>query len=898
MDRTRDKNSFAGWGLRAFIGALIVAGLYASSLYSYLFFHSLIELFSVVTAFVIFVIIWHTRRIQDNQYLLLIGIASLSAGSIELVHTLAYKGMGVFSGSTANLATELWIAFRYVFSASFLLAPFFIKRSIGAKKILLVFGTVTVAVLSAVFSGLFPDCFVDGSGLTPFKIFSEYVITAIFAAGLGLLIQNRKFFDRTVFGLMAGSIVFSVASELAFTTYVSVFGQANMIGHFFLLASMGLIYRAIVITGIVDPSHLLFRDLKRSEAAIRESEERYRTLVEFSPLAIMVHSRNIWLYVNPAGLRLFGASSPDDLIGTSVLDRIHADFLPIVRERIQRVEQEEGRVELRELMMLRLDGTAIDVESAAVRTTYRGEPAAQVIVKDVTDRKKAERALEKSRAELSAMIEKVPLVTLLMDRERRVRKANAAALSFSGRTEADMVGHRGGEALHCIHSHDAPLGCGFGPSCASCMVRQSVLDVFERGISRQGVETALSFTRNGRQDDRAMILTTTPITLENEQLALVCLEDITERKRAGDALREKEERLRLFIEHAPAALAMFDCDMRYVSASRRWMSDYGIGNQPLTGRSHYEVFPEISEQWKAFHRRGLSGEVVKLDDDRFERADGKIQWLRWEIHPWHDAEGAVAGIVIITEDITERKNAEMEVRSLNDELKTNLLLLEAANRELEAFSYSVSHDLRAPLRSIDGFTQAIQEEYADRLDAAGQDYLQRVRAAAGKMAQLIDALLNLSRLTRGDISLAPVNLSALAVSIAEDLKKSDPIRDVRINIAEGLIADGDPVMLRAALENLLGNAWKFSARRATARVDFGMQQTTGKPVFFVRDNGAGFDMVNVNKLFAPFQRLHPGKEYPGIGIGLATVQRIIHRHGGEIWAEAEPDKGATFYFTL
>jgi signal transduction histidine kinase len=423
--------------------------------------------------------------------------------------------------------------------------------------------------------------------------------------------------------------------------------------------------------------------------------------------------------------------------------------------------------------MLRLDGTAIDVESAAVRTVYRREPAVQVIMKDVTDRRRTERALEKSRTELSAMIEKVPIVMLLMDRERRVRKANVASAAFADRSEADMTGLRGGEALHCIHALDDPRGCGFGPSCGTCSVRTAVLGVFEPGACRQRTEADLSFIRDGKQADRTAVLTTIPVTIEDEQLALVCIEDIT-----------------------------------------------------------------------------------------------------------------------------ERKKDELEIRKLNYELNKHVLGLEAANRELESFAYSVSHDLRTPLRSIDGFTHAIQEEYGDRLDETGQGYLQRVRAAAGKMGQLIDALLNLSRLTRGELNRTSVNLSALAGMIADDLQKTSPGREVRFVIAEGAVAEGDPVMLRAALENLLGNAWKFTGKCNSALVEFGVTTNDGEQAYFVRDNGAGFDMAYAKKLFTAFQRLHTADEFPGIGIGLATVQRIIHRHGGRIWAEGKPDKGATFYFTL
>jgi signal transduction histidine kinase len=450
-----------------------------------------VELFNVLVAFVIFVLAWHTRRVQDNRFLLFIGIASLFTGALDLAHTLAYKGMGVFPGYTADLPTQLWIAFRYLFSLSFLAALFFVRRTVHPGATFAGYLAVTLVLFFAIFSGRFPACFVEGTGLTQFKIISEYVICGIFLASLGLLFANRKAFDRRVLHLMTGAAFASMLSELSFTRYVSVYGPANMIGHYFLLLSVALIYRAIVMTGVEEPSRLLFRNLKLSEEALRR-----------------------------------------------------------------------------------------------------------------------------------------------------------------------------------------------------------------------------------------------------------------------------------------------------------------------------------------------------------------------------------------------------------------------ANTELEAFSYSVSHDLRAPLRSIDGFSHAVLEDYGDRLDDAGRDYVGRIRNAARAMAQLIDGFLSLSRQTRGEPARVPVNLSALAATVADDLRKAEPARTATFTIAENMAADGDPLMLRAAVENLLSNAWKFTAQRPEARIEFGVARKDGKDVYFVRDNGAGFDMTYAKKLFAPFQRLHSADEFPGIGIGLATVQRIIHRQGGSIWAEGEPGKGATFYFTL
>ena len=249
-------------------------------------------------------------------------------------------------------------------------------------------------------------------------------------------------------------------------------------------------------------------------------------------------------------------------------------------------------------------------------------------------------------------------------------------------------------------------------------------------------------------------------------------------------------------------------------------------------------------------------------------------------------------------DITDHKRAEAEIHRLNTDLRRRAVELDAVNHELEAFSYSVSHDLRAPLRSLHGFSTALLEDYADIVDEQGKDYLHRIRNAAQRMAILIDDLLNLSRITRAELNRKTVDLSELARAVVDELVAGQPERTVRVEIQPELTVEADPHLLRAALANLIGNAWKFTAKQPDATIMVGAHDNSDERVFFVRDNGAGFDMTYAHKLFGAFQRLHHVDEFEGTGIGLATVQRIIHRHGGHIWAEGAVDQGATFYFTL
>ncbi len=298
---------------------------------------------------------------------------------------------------------------------------------------------------------------------------------------------------------------------------------------------------------------------------------------------------------------------------------------------------------------------------------------------------------------------------------------------------------------------------------------------------------------------------------------------------------------------------------------------------------------------------------------RLVRPDGSVQWLTTDSRTFRDQAGRVVRMVGVTRNITEQKRAETRIKELHEKLEQRTVQVEATNKELEAFSYSVSHDLRAPLRGIDGFSQALLEDCSEQLDEAGQSYLRRIRAASQRMGQLIDDLLQLSRVTRGELYRETVDLTALARSITEELRQGEPQREVEFVVEEGLVTEGDPRLLQVALENLLGNAWKYTGKQECPRVEVGAMATPpglggqggrrgtrvgGEPAYFIRDNGVGFDMAYADKLFGAFQRLHGMSEFPGTGIGLAIVQRIVQRHGGHAWAEAAVGGGATFYFTL
>jgi PAS domain S-box-containing protein len=378
-----------------------------------------------------------------------------------------------------------------------------------------------------------------------------------------------------------------------------------------------------------------------------------------------------------------------------------------------------------------------------------------------------------------------------------------------------------------------------------------------------------------------------PLKTEEGTLTMSAIRDITDRKRA-------EVKFKALLEAAPDAMLIVNGRGEIVLVNSQAEKLFRYSRTELLNQKIEMLLPQKFRERHLGHRDGFFRDPkVRPMGASLElyglRKDGTQVPVEISLSPLETEEGRLVSSAI--RDITERKKVEHEILLRTAQLET-------ANKELEAFSYSVSHDLRTPLRSIDGFGQALLEDCAGALSDEGKSYLHRIRAATQRMGTLIDDLLNLSRVTRAEIHAERLNLSNMARSIAVGLQKTQPQRQADFQIEDGLEAMGDARLLHVVLENLVGNAWKFTSRRAQASIEIGRVQSNGALAYFVRDNGAGFDPSYVDRLFGAFQRLHAMNEFPGTGVGLATVQRIIHRHGGRVWAEGAVDRGATFYFTL
>jgi PAS domain S-box-containing protein len=384
------------------------------------------------------------------------------------------------------------------------------------------------------------------------------------------------------------------------------------------------------------------------------------------------------------------------------------------------------------------------------------------------------------------------------------------------------------------------------------------------------------------------------LTYGGRSAVLVLAQDVTERHRMEAALRASEERFRTLAMTANDGIVSGDADGRVTYFNPGAERMFGFAASEVLGHPITRLMPE---RFSAAHTLGLQRVVAggeprtigRTVDLIGRRSEGREFPIEISLSMWQDADRPAFTAVI--RDTTERVKAEEARRRYAAEL-------ESANAELDAFSYSVSHDLRAPLRAIDGFGQALLEDCGDSLDATARDHLLRIRNGTQRMGSLIDDLLELSRVTRSAMNRERVDLSALATLVADTLSAQAPARSVDWCIAPSVVADGDPRLLRVVLENLLGNAWKYTGKTARARIEFGAEGEDGTRRYYVRDNGAGFDMTYAGKLFTPFQRLHTTADFEGSGVGLATVARVIRRHGGRVWAEGSVGKGATVSFTL
>ena len=624
---------------------------------------------------------------------------------------------------------------------------------------------------------------------------------------------------------------------------------------------------------------------KKAEDALRFSEARYRALFRDNPTMIVTLDADLtMLSANLVCTSQLGYTI-DELEGLSVLKLFHEDDRAAVAEQLLICLQNPNQVNRWQFRKIRKDGGLLWVEETA-QAVYDLDGALNLLVvcQDVTERKRMEDALRESEERFRATFNQAAVGICHVAPDGHLLRINQKYCELVGYTEEELIALTIKEITHPDDQETSMQNYQ--------LLLEGKLENYSLGkryIRKDGSIVWVNLTASKVFDAGG-----------NPIFAVGVIEDISERKLAEEALRLSEERYRRLYNDTPVMLHSIDHDMRLVSVSNYWLETLGYERNEVLGRIFTEFLTAASCSYATevvlpgFFRTGSVKEVPY----QIMKKNGEILEVQLSAIAERNSEGKVVRSLAVMVDVTERKRAEEEIERLNVSLTARAVDLEYANRELEAFNYTVAHDLRNPLNVISSYCQVIMEMCSANLGEQCMHYIQETYDGTLRMSGLIEALLDFSLLTHAELNRNRVDLSRMAKEVAAERKGTDAARRVEIRIADGIVANGDAILLRVVLANLLDNAWKYTVTREEAVLEFGVKEIGGEPVYFVRDNGSGFDNAVAEKIFAPFQRLPGTEKCRGFGIGLATVERIIRRHGGRVCAEGEPGKGATFYFTL
>jgi PAS domain S-box-containing protein len=835
--------------------AAVVVGLYIVSLNNFLLFHTLAELFSIIIAYTIFVLAWKSRKYLDNGYLLFIGIAYFFIANIDLLHTLAYSGMGVFPDLSTNHPTQLWLAARYMQGITLLAAPIFLFRKVSPRRLFIIFSFISILLILSIFSwDLFPDAHIDGVGLTQFKITSEYIIAGILAISMVFLLRHRREFNTRVLQWITLSISTAILSELAFTDYVGVYDYMNMVGHQFKIISFYFIYVAIVETGFDKPYDFLFRKLKQSEEALLVSESRLRRLVESNIIGVVFFDESGQIHSgNEAFLKTLGYSKNDLEAG-----KLHWKNLT-PEEYFKRDEQGimessyRGACTPYEKELIKKDGSKITILIGYALLEGDEQEFIAFII-DLSERQKARADLQRIEWLLTKGVEK-------KNRKASFRRTKSdAPASLPGLNETrilmDAVGE---EVLQDVVSDFLEL-----------------LDTSAAVFEENGDFALWTFSSGWCQ------------LLSHASRDLCGIDDEREAINSGKWQchhscwdRSSKVSIQTREPHDTDCIGGLKIYSVPILAGGNVVGAISVG---------YGDPPKDEEQIKAIAER------YKVPEEELKKLA-----VSYETRPPFIIEIAKNRLLVsarLLGAIVERKQAESVIQDYADQL-------EKSNQDLRDFAFIASHDLQEPLRKIQAFGERLEMKFKDNLDEEGVDYLFRMKNSSARLQRMIQDLLAYSRVSTQAHPFSFVDVSGVVSDVLSDLEIAISTTSAEITVSPLPTIEADPMQMRQLFQNLISNAIKFhrpgeAPKVLVSNATPGHLQSYTTPIvrISISDNGIGFDEIYVEKIFQPFQRLVGKSQYEGSGIGLAICRKIVERHRGVIEVKSKPDQGTTFIISL
>ena len=872
-------------------GVLAFIGLVACNAYSFLLFHSVAELFSIVVACGIFMVFWNSRGFIQDSFFLLLGTGCLFVAGIDLLHMLAYKGMGVFPRVHPDLAVQLWIAARGLQTASLLLALFFVRRQADAGWMLLGYILVTSALLASIFVWpIFPTCFVEGQGLTPFKKISEYVICVLLVVAGALLYRERNRFDRRVFLLLIASIAAVIVAELAFTFYVNVYGLSTVVGHFAKIIAFCFMYAALIQIGLTKPCDLLLRDVKHNERELASAHRMLQAVLDTTPVRIFWKDRDLtYLGCNKPFAVDAGLASPEEIVGKEdhqlacgeQADLYRADDREVIESGEPKHNYEEPQ-------------TGSDGEKLWLRTSkipLRNESGEVCGVlgcyEDITERKRMESLLIAAAQEWAATFDAVDTMVALLDNNRRVLRCNRAMQDHLGITVDEIRNQTCSNLMH--GNAGVPDECPFAE-----MLRTGRKKTMSLAIGERLMEVAVH-----------------PVLDSDGEVtgAVHVVRDITRQRQVEDRLRQGEQRYRSLIHNIAGMVYQGRAD---------WSAEFITGAEALCGYPADGLVSGAGPTWADIIHPEDRGRVFKeaaqlceeggdlLQRYRIICKDRSVRWVEDRKSSRHATDGACLGVDGIVFDVTARQRIE-------EQLMAARRAAEEATRAKSSFVANMSHEIRTPLNAVIGLTHlALKTD----LSPLQRDYLGKVRSASHALLAVVNDILDFSKIEAGRLELESTEFALASVTrhlfdvfgLQAEQKGLQLLFKVDADVPATLV--GDATRLRQILTNLLGNAIKFTesgqvtlAVRRADGVEAAVSDAYDAPCvtleLSVTDTGVGIPNDQLSTLFQAFSQADTSttRKFGGTGLGLSICKRLVDMMGGDIQVQSQPAQGSTFSFT-